>query len=223
MIIWSAVALKVPVMAFLICSTVYYCIRLRDHFSLMNRFGCIVPIVLVYPIRFYMVFFLLIATLGTMAMNRSGKILTGLSKQLAMVGVLFAVVTAFGLSSSWLKDYSDFFTLERASDFRHNMAITAQSGFAQDVDISSPLGALLFLPVGMATLLWGPFPWQMTSFRPLLTLPEMLIWWYFAAALLRGVWYALRMRARELSPVLVFTGTTTVAYSLIMGNIGAGF
>lgn len=223
MIIWSSVALKDPVMSFLICLTVYYCIRLRDHFSLINMTGSVLPIILTYPIRFYMVFFLLIATLGTMAIKRSGKILSGLSKQAVMLGLLLAVVTALGLSSTWLKDYSDFFTLERASDFRRNMAITAQSGFSSDVDISSPLGAVLFLPVGIVTLLWAPFPWQMTSLRPLLTLPEMLVWWYCAGALLRGLWYALRVRARELSPVLVFTGITTVAYSLIMGNVGAGF
>ena len=39
------------------------------------------------------------------------------------------------------------------------------------------LGLVAILVIGLSVLLFGPFPWQITSFRALLTLPEMLLWW----------------------------------------------
>lgn len=222
MIVWSAIALKDAMVSFIILVTTLYCIRLRHRFSLGNLVGVIVPIAVVYPLRFYLVYFLVLSVVGTMALNRRGGFLAGFSKQIVLVGVLAAIVGGIGLGDSARTDF-EVFDLSRVSNYRHGMAVSAHSGFDEEADVSTPGKALAFLPVGVAALLWSPFPWQMTSLRPILTLPEMLIWWWFAPSLIRGIAFAIRRYFREVSPILVFAATLLVGYSLAMGNVGAAF
>ena len=222
MVIWSSIAIKDCLVTFLILLSLLSCIRLRERFSLVSLFGVLLPIFAIYPIRFYLIYFLLAAFAGTMALNRPGKIFAGISKQLLLVGGLAGVILLFGLSSTTTDDLS-MFNLNRVSDYRHGMAATAGSGFAQDVDISTTGGALAFLPIGVATMIWAPFPWQMLSLRPLLTLPEMLLWWTLAPALFRGVLFAARKRFAETLPIIVFSSTLLLGYALTMGNVGAAF
>jgi 4-amino-4-deoxy-L-arabinose transferase-like glycosyltransferase len=222
MIIWSAIALKDCVVTFLVLVAVLFCIRLRKRFSIANVIGTVLPIIAVYPLRFYMVYFLLAALAGTLALNRPGRIFAGVSKQLLLVGGLLAVVTVFGLTSSASADFN-MMTLDNASAYRQGMAISANSSFAKDVDVSTPTGAILFLPLGITMMLWSPLPWQMVSLRPLLALPEMLVWWALAPALLRGAVFAIRHRFSEHLPIIVFTAILLIGYGLTMGNVGAAF
>jgi len=221
MILWSAMALKDTLVSFLICMALLSCIKLRARFSFGAFVGTLIPLLAVYPIRFYLAYFLAAALLGTMAISRPGRLLASFSKQALLVGGLVIVVAAFGLSTSASADL-DMFNLEKVSTYRHGMA-AANSGFAQDVDISTTSGAILFLPIGVLTLLWSPFPWQMFSLRPLLTLPEMLIWWWLTPSLLRGFWFAMRKRFGDYSPLIVFSATLVVGYALTMGNVGAAY
>jgi hypothetical protein len=75
----------------------------------------------------------------------------------------------------------------------------------------------------MSVLLFGPFPWQMVSLRPLLSLPEMLVWWAMIPSLLRGVRFALRKELVNVAPILTFGATLITLYSLTLGNVGAAF
>jgi len=222
MIVWSAIALKDCLVTFLILVAILFCIRLRKQFSVLNMVGTVAPIFAVYPLRFYMIYFLLAGLAGTLALNRPGKVFAGVSKQLLLVGGLLAVVTIFGLASSASADF-DVMTLDKVATYRQGLATTAHSGFAKDVDISTPTGAVLFLPIGIAMMLWSPFPWQMVSLRPLLTLPEMLLWWALAPALVRGAIFAVRHRFSEHLPIIVFTAILLIGYGLTMGNVGAAF
>jgi hypothetical protein len=103
------------------------------------------------------------------------------------------------------------------------MATTANSGFSVDADVSTARGAVAFLPIGLAVLLFGPFPWQMVSLRPLISLPEMLVWWSMVPALWRGLKFALGREAGRTIPIMVFGGTLMGLYALTLGNVGAAF
>jgi hypothetical protein len=222
MIVWSAMALKDALVGFVILLTTLFCIRLRRRFSLANLIGVIVPIFCVYPIRFYLVYFLLVSVIGTMVLNRSRRFFTKVSQQMVLIGGLVLIGGGIGLTSYARQDL-EYFDLERVSSYRRGMAVSAHSSFAEDADVSTPIKAIAFLPIGVTALLWSPFPWQMTSLRPLLTLPEMLFWWACIPALIRGLLFAVRKHFSEVSPILVFSATLLVGYSLAMGNVGAAF
>jgi hypothetical protein len=182
----------------------------------------LVPILAVQPIRFYLFYFLILAVMVSLTFERGLNVLRGAPKQLIVLSGALVLIVVAGAASS-VSEGAEFLSLERANAFRQGMAATANSGFAQDADISTPGGALLFLPVGIAVLLFSPFPWQFTSLRAALAGPEMVIWWLLIPSLLRGIRYVVRRRLVDVSPILVFGGLLTVAYSLIHGNVGSGF
>ena len=84
-------------------------------------------------------------------------------------------------------------------------------------------GFALGTAVGAAHLLLAPFPWQLggASLRMLLTLPEVLVWWWlFFVGLVPGVWQAIRTRFGEVLPLLLFICGMGLLYSMMFGNVG---
>jgi hypothetical protein len=119
--------------------------------------------------------------------------------------------------------YETYGNLEAVQRSRLDQAQTGQSGFAQEVDVSTTSGALTTIPMGLLYLLFAPFPWQLASLRQSITLPEMLIWWFSFPLLVLGVWFTIKYRLRQASPILIFTPMLTLAYSLFQGNIGTAY
>ena len=222
MIMWSAIALKDAVTTFLIVVTLVSCMRLKTNFSLQALAGTVVPIMAMQPIRFYLVYFMMFAVLGALMIDRGLRALTGVYKQLFLFGGLVAIFAVTGLSGKTLES-SEYLSFEKVSAYREGMATSARSGFNQHVDISTPGKALAFLPIGASNLLLGPFPWQMSSIRAAIALPETMVWWLLFPATLRGALFMGRRRLSEISPVLLFAITLTCAYSLVHGNVGSGF
>jgi 4-amino-4-deoxy-L-arabinose transferase-like glycosyltransferase len=222
MVMWSAIALKDAVTTFLIVLTLVSCMELKAKFTLQSLVGTILPILAIQPIRFYLVYFMLFAVLGSLLVDRGLSALTGVYKQLFLLGALVGVFVLTGVSGRTMQE-SEQLTFEKVSAYREGMATSARSGFAQNVDISTPGKAMAFLPIGMANLLLGPFPWQMSSIRAVIALPETAIWWFLVPATVRGAVFLARRRLSEISPVLLFAITLSCAYSLMHGNIGSGF
>jgi hypothetical protein len=154
--------------------------------------------------------------------ERGVKAVGGLYKQTAVALVASGLFVLMGLSQNVVSG-SEILDFEKANAFRTGMATTAKSGFSPDADISTPSRALAFLPIGMANLLLAPFPWQMTSLRPLIAAPEAVAWWILFPSTLRGLMLVIRRRFSAISPLVIFTATLTCAYSLIHGNVGSGF
>jgi len=222
MILWSAIALKDALTTFLIVVSLVSCMKLKRRFSLQAFVGMVLPILALQPIRFYLIYFVCMAVVGSLVFDRGLGMLTGVYKQLFLIGALVCVFIATGLAGRTLQE-TEFLSLEKVSQYRNGLATAARSGFAVDVDISTPQSALAFLPVGMANLLLGPFPWQMSSLRAAVALPETFVWWMLFPATVKGAIFMARRRFSDISPVLLFAITLTCAYSLLHGNIGSGF
>jgi hypothetical protein len=75
----------------------------------------------------------------------------------------------------------------------------------------------------MLYLLFAPFPWQLTSLRQSITLPEMILWWGSFPLLILGLWYSIKYRLRQISPILIFTVMLSLAYSIFQGNVGNAY
>jgi hypothetical protein len=222
MILWSSIAIKDPLVSLLTAVSLLGAIRLKRQITAGAVLMTALPIVALQPLRFYIVYFVLFAIGISLLLERGLRSLSGVYKQIAVGTVIVVLMAGAGLTSRVSSDVSEL-SLERVSSFRRGMATTAQSGFAHDVDVSTPKRAMLFVPVGAASLLLAPFPWQFTSLRALLTAPEMLLWWSMLPALWRGLSFVRRERWREASPLLLFAGSLTVGYGLMEGNIGAAF
>ena len=83
----------------------------------------------------------------------------------------------FGVSRLASRQFESYGNLQQLQVMRLDASQSAQSGFGQDIDVSTPTGALAAIPLGLTYLILAPFPWQLTSVRQMITLPEMVIWW----------------------------------------------
>jgi Ca2+/Na+ antiporter len=57
----------------------------------------------------------------------------------------------------------------------------------------------------------------------MITLPEMLVWWSSLPLLVLGLWFTIRHRLRQVTPILIFTTLLTLTYSILMGNVGTAY
>jgi hypothetical protein len=222
MILWSSLAIKDTAVTFLILLALHGSVRLKERFSVGRLLATVLPLVAIQPLRFYMLYFLGLATLGALFFERGARSLAGAPKLLLIVGAGALVLLAAGFSGSAMQG-AEFLDLQHVSSFRQGMAETAHSGFAADVDISTPERAIAFLPLGVAVLLFSPFPWQLTSLRAALAMPETIVWWLLFPSTIRGLRFAIAQRFGRTSPIILFTFALIPAYALIHGNVGSGF
>jgi 4-amino-4-deoxy-L-arabinose transferase-like glycosyltransferase len=222
MVLWSSVALKDVVVTVCIIISLSSCLSVKERVTVQAFLGTVLPLVLIQLTRFYITYFVAFSVILALILDKGIGMLTGIYKQAFIIGAAVGLFALLGLSGRTGQD-AEILNLETASSYRRGMAVSARSGFAHDVDVSTPAKAAAFLPVGMANMLFAPFPWQMTSLRPLIAAPETILWWYLFPSTLRGLIFAIRRRFSRVSPVVIFAATLTPAYSLIHGNVGSAF
>jgi hypothetical protein len=144
-------------------------------------------------------------------------------RQFSAIILLGLALTYVGVTRSATVQFERYGNMQQLQQSRSNLAKSAESGFGRDVDVSSTSGAISTIPMGVLYLLFAPFPWQITSLRQSITLPEMVIWWASFPLLVLGLWFAIRYRLRMISPILIFTVMLTLAYSVFQGNVGTAY
>ena len=222
MIMWSAIALKDALATCLIVMALSSCVSLKERVTWQSVAGIVLPVIAMQPIRFYLVYFVLFGVAASLIFDPGDRVVSKLYKQVVVGGSMVGLFVMLGLAGSAVEG-TEQFDLRFAHAYRQGMAVTAHSGYGQDVDISTPQGALAFLPVGVANLLLAPFPWQMTSFRTLIAAPETIAWWFLFPATLRGIAFAVRRKFGPTSPLLMFMVSLTGVYGVAQGNVGSAF
>jgi hypothetical protein len=107
--------------------------------------------------------------------------------------------------------------------FRGALSNAANTGYAQELDLSNPLLFPFLLPVAICYFLYSPFPWHVHGIRVWLAVPETLLWWSLAPALWKGLSSALRRDLIRTGPIVCFVTTLTMGYSIMHGNVGVAY
>jgi len=223
LILWSSQGLKDGLIVMALTLSILATLRLMQKITaryMLVLTGCLMVLL---SMRFY-IFYMMVASavgafvLGARALNTQ-----------AMVQRFIAII-AIGLALMWFgvlryagTQFERYGNLDAVHRSRMDMARSAESGFGRDVDIRTTEGAITAIPLGLVYLLFAPFPWQLASMRQSLALPETIIWWLIFPLLILGLWYAIKHRLREVSPILLFTTMLTLAYSVFQGNVGTAY
>jgi len=222
LVLWSSQGLKDGPIVFFLALSIMATLKLSRKFDLKYMAILIVSLFAILSLRFY-VFYMLVAAVG-------GAFLVGTLKLSALNFVRnFAVIVILGLALTYVgitryaTQLQHYGNLERIQRSRQDSAARGQSGFAAQNDVSTSEGALSTIPIGLLYLLFAPFPWQVTSLRQSITLPEMFIWWASFPLLILGVWFSIKYRLRQISPILIFTVMLSLAYSIFQGNVGNAY
>lgn len=222
LVLWSSQALKDGLIILTLALAILATLRLMEKITVgyvLVLSACLLGLL---SLRFY-VFYMMSAAIA-------GSFILGMKSMSAQSFVhRFVAVAAIGLAFTWFGvlqyagvQFDRYANLEMVQTARVDQA-TAGSGFGKDVDVQTAEGALAIIPIGMLYLLFAPFPWQFASLRQSITLPEMIIWWLAFPLLVLGLWYSIKHRLRQVSPILIFTSMLTLAYSLFQGNVGTAY
>jgi 4-amino-4-deoxy-L-arabinose transferase-like glycosyltransferase len=222
LVLWSAQGLKDGPIVFLLAVAMYATLKLGEKLSAANLMLLIASVFALLCFRFYIFFMVVAASGGALLIGAKQVTSRSLIRQFVAVAAAGLALTYFGVLRTASSELDDYGSLEAVQRSRADLA-TSGSGFGKDVDVSTTQGALTAIPVGMAYLLFAPFPWQLASLRQSITLPEMLLWWTSFPLLVVGTWFTLRHRLRRALPILIFTAMLTLAYSVFQGNVGTAY
>jgi hypothetical protein len=174
-------------------------------------------------LRFYVFYMIATAVGGALVIGSRQVSAISFVRQFAILVMLAVALTYVGVHKFASEQFETFGTLEKVERSRRDMARRGESGYGEDADVSTVDGAISNVPLGMLYLLFAPFPWQLTSLRQAITLPEMIIWWASFPMMILGLWFSMRYRLRVIAPILIFTTLLSLAYSVFQGNVGTAY
>jgi 4-amino-4-deoxy-L-arabinose transferase-like glycosyltransferase len=221
-VVWSSFLLKDGLMMFFLVVTVFCLLRLQKKFNYFDIGAVFVSLVAIAGLRFYIFPVLVLGVFASLLIGTNNSTRSLVSRILTTV-VLGVVLSYFGVASVVQKNVENYGNLNQLQNSRSDLSQTGDSGFGRDIDVSTTEGAIGALPVGLTYLLLSPFPWQITSLRSALTLPDTFIWWCSMPLMIIGLFYAVKTKLRQNIAILIFVLTLTLLYSIFQGNVGTAY
>ena len=223
LVLWSSQALKDGLIVLALALAIFVTVKLMEKVSIFYVVILTACLLSLLTLRFYIFYMMAAAVAGSFILGVKGGDMQSFMRKFVAVVAIGMVFTWFGVIRFAGSQIDRFANLEALQVSRQDQARSAESGFGQDVDVQTTEGALQVIPLGLLYLLFAPFPWQLGSLRQSIALPEMIIWWVSFPLLVLGLWYAIRHRLREVSPIVMFTTMLTLVYSVFQGNVGTAY
>jgi hypothetical protein len=176
----------------------------------------------IISLRFYIFYMVAVAVAGSFVIGTSNSIGSVVRRSLILI-VMGVGLTYLGVIQTASVDLETYGNLDRLQNSRLDQAVSADSGYADDVDVSTTRGAITAIPIGFIYLMLAPFPWEMRNLRQAVTLPEVLAWWAMMPLLGWGAWYTIKHRLRTAFPIVIFSALLTIAYSIFQSNVGTAY
>lgn len=222
LILWSSQGLKDGIICFLIVLAMNALFTVQKRFSYGSILILLISLTGIYTLRFYIFFAFVVAIFGSFFLSTQ-KSAASMGKQIVALVVITIGLTYLGILQNAQANLEKFGNLETLQNSRADQSRSAESGFGQDIDVSTPTGAIQALPIGLAYILLAPFPWQVANLRQAITMPESVVWWCLIPFLISGIWYTLKNKLRESVAVVLLTLLLTVSYAMFQGNVGTAY
>jgi len=222
LILWSSQALKDGMIILALALSILATLRLMEKITVGYVIVLIGALLALFSFRFYIFYMMTAAVMGSFFLGAKAFSAQGFIQRFVAVAGIGLAFTWFGVLQGASVQFEKYANLQQMQISREDLA-SAGSGFMKDVDVQTTEGALTVIPVGLMYLMFAPFPWDFATLRQTITLPEMVVWWMVFPLLVLGLWYSIKHRLRQVSPIIIFTTMLTLAYSLFQGNVGTAY
>jgi hypothetical protein len=223
LVLWSAQGLKDGPIVFLLAAAMLATLKLGERLSPKYLVVLLGALLGVLSMRFYVFYMLLAAVLASLIIGLQTMTAQSLVRQFVIAVVISLALVQSGVLHTTTTQMEVYGNLHQIQLSREQASDSADSGFGRDVDVSTSSGVVTAIPIGLAYLLFAPFPWQVVSLRQSFALPEMVVWWGSFPMLVLGLAYTAKYRMRRALPILLFTTMLTLAYSVFEGNVGNAY
>lgn len=221
-IIWSSQLLKDGLVIFLLLAVMVTVIQLQKKLRVDLVAYLILSLAGIISLRFYIFYMVVVAVVGSFLVGQSSTS-SGIWRRLTVLLLLGISLTYLGVLRTAEENFNKYGDLAKVQRSRSDLAKSAESGFGEDLDVSTTEGAILAVPVGFVYLMFAPFPWTVVNIRQAITIPEVLLWWAMIPLMCMGVWYTIKHKLLTSIPILIFSIMLTFAYSIFQGNVGTAY
>ncbi|QQS32207.1 MAG: hypothetical protein IPM50_11070 [Acidobacteriota bacterium] len=221
-VIWSSQLLKDGLLVFLLVLVMLLVMRLKEKIDILSVLVLLLSLVCILSLRFYIFYIVLVAIVGSFVIAYTNST-RAIARNTVIMVLLTIGLQYLGIQERAEIEVTAFADLERINISRQDLARSAESGFGEDWDVSTPAAALVTIPRAAVYLMLAPYPWHITNLRQALTLPDMMIWWAMVPFLIIGLGYAIRNRLRDAFPIMFFSLLLIIAYSIFLGNVGTAY
>ena len=218
-IVWSALNLKESLIVFCITYIVKKIMEIIQEFRVSKLIAIALALLPLVALRFYVGILVGIVLAFTFIVSgKNFKWDRRISYTLLILFVAGIVLLQMGYGFLG-QDYVASQSLETIEQ-QHRAGAKGDSAYAEDVDFSSPIEAMKYLPRGLLYFVFGPFPWQSGGFLKIITLPEMLMLYILYLYVIRGIPSLWRSRRGECLFLIILISSFTLIYALGGSNMG---
>lgn len=222
LVLWSSLVLKDGLIVFFLVLVMFAALRLQKKVDVKYIIILMIGLIGVMALRNYIFYIVSVAVVGGFLIGQKTTVfaIVGRATIVVIIGVALGYL---GILNNSKVEIEHMTSLESIAISRRDLSGSAASGFGQEYDVSTFDGAIAVLPVGMAYLIFSPFPWQLTSSLALSAFPETVLWWIVIIPMVLGILYAVRYRLRSCISIIMFTLMLTLGYSVLQGNVGTAY
>ncbi|HXI26641.1 MAG TPA: glycosyltransferase family 39 protein [Pyrinomonadaceae bacterium] len=220
LVLWQCQGMKDGPIIFILTLCMLATLKLGNKFSTKYVIILAIGLFALMTLRFYVFYIMVFAVVCALILGRQKLSAQAFLRQFVIMFVVGGVLAGLGVSQFASKQIEQYGSFRQLQVMRLDASRSAASGFGEDIDVSTPEGALAAIPIGLIYLFLAPFPWQYSSVRSMITLPEMTIWWGSIPFLVLGLWFTIKHRLREVAPIVIFLTVLTISYSIVQGNVG---
>jgi hypothetical protein len=218
LLLWTSQVLREASVLLLLAVAVNLALRLSERASARALVTLAVTIALLFTFRAN-VAYVLLGGLAVGLIISKRHVAVGLSLGAGILSMSLLLVASAGLGYSGYRAAADA-NLNQVNAIRLDSSVSAASGFSQGGNVSTPGGALAYLPSGLAQFMLGPFPWQIHSSRQVPALVDVVVLWALVPSLWRGLARARRTHRRAAAVLLVPAAITACMLALLTANFG---
>ncbi len=230
---WGGALYKEGLVFFVLAIITYNVLVLQEGVRGRSILIVVLGIAALSSLRFYLAALLLPSIVLGVLLARRSKGRGGLdeetpsatvTRRLVVLGALTILLVVSGISAGILEilpeNTRELFGQVQSS--RDDLA-TASSGYLRGTDVSDPIAALKFLPLGILYFLTVPLPWQFGSWRQSLVIPEMIFWLFQYPRIFRGMKLGLRRNFSGSLLLISITLAMICLYGLFVSNVGTAY
>ena len=231
MVIWSALSIKEPILILMEQAILYGCLQLQLKRTAIRHIAlCGFSFLVLLSLRFYAAYLAAMVVLISLFLSQFGgkklTVIPALGVSVVLLGPIYLMSGSLTAHTEAIESRADIKEVQR---FKQAVStggamMGAGSGVSDQFDMETSTGFGLGTLFGAAHLLLAPFPWQLlrgASVRMILTLPEILAWYYlFFRGVIPGLWSLIRTRLGDVMPLLLFMLGLGLIYSIMFANIG---
>ncbi len=220
-IIWSSQLMKDGLVIFLLVLSITMVLKLQERFNYAALVLLISSLGGIVSLRFYIFYMIAVAVAGSFIIGVTNTV-ASVARRAAVLVIMGIALTYLGVIRTASVDLEKYADLDRLQNSRLDQS-QSESGFGDEIDVSTTEGAITAIPLGFVYLMFAPFPWQVTNLRQAITLPEVFLWWAMIPLMIWGIVYTVRNRLRGAFPIVIFSVMLTLAYSIFQGNVGTAY